>query len=180
MFWSSGQGSELQIPRSWVQTPLGENMNFYFLIFYVFLTKIVIFYALMHNEIHKWSLFYFMKIYNNCSFSFSSKMKFSVSQLDVVEMKNWKHVPNVHEKTVIEMLSDLLEHFFSALFILKSDMLYSKFPLKSHFSAWMSFDFFDILDLCWKFLARFIALFKTYGALILGLTQFWSTVKTID
>ena len=87
-FWSTGQGSELQILRSWVQTPLGENMNFHFLFFVFFWTKIGIFYALMHKERHKCSLFYFLKIYNNCSFSFSSKMKFSISQLDVIEMKN--------------------------------------------------------------------------------------------
>ena len=111
-FWSSGQGSELQILRSWVQTPLGENMNFYFLIFYVSLTKTVILYALIHKERHKWSLFYFMKIYSNCSFSFSSKMKFSVSQLDITKMKNWDHVLNGHEKTIVELLSNVSEHFF--------------------------------------------------------------------
>ena len=32
------------------------------------------------------TVFHFLKTYNNCSFSFKSKMKFSISQLDVIEM----------------------------------------------------------------------------------------------
>ena len=111
-FWSSGQGSELQIQRSWVQTPLGKTWFFFLSIFCVFWTKIGIFYTLMNKKRHKWSLFYFLKIYDNCSFSFSSKMKFSVSQLDVIEMKNWEHVLNGHEKTIVELLSNVSEHFF--------------------------------------------------------------------
>ena len=114
-FWSSGQGSELQILRSWVQTPLGKTWIYFFFIFCVFWTKIGIFYTLMHKERHKWSLFYFLKIYNNCSFSFSSKMKFSISQLDVIEIKNWEHVLNGHEKTITELPSNVSEHFFKAL-----------------------------------------------------------------
>ena len=41
----------------------------------------------------------------------------------------------------------------------------------------MSCVFCDIWNLCRKFRARSIAPFKTSGALILGLTQFWSTVR---
>ena len=110
-FWSSGQDSELQIQSSWVQSPLGKKNYFenYFLC--VFCTKISIFYILIHKKRYKWSLFNFLKVYNNCSFSFSSKMTFSVSQLDVAEMKNWDHVLNGREKTIIEMPSDVLEHF---------------------------------------------------------------------
>ena len=114
-FWSSGQGSELQILWSWVQTPRGKTWIYFFFIFCVFWTKIGIFCTLMHKERHKWNLFYFLKIYNNCSFSFSSKMKFSISQLDVIEMKNWDYVLNGHEKTIIELPLNVLEHFFKAL-----------------------------------------------------------------
>ena len=42
-------------------------------------------------------------------------MKFSISQLDVIEMKNWDHVLNGHEKTIIELPSNVSEHFFKAL-----------------------------------------------------------------
>ena len=102
----------LQILRSWAQTPLGENLNYHFHFLCFFWTKIGIFYALMHKERHKRSLFYFLKIYNNCSFSFSSKMKFPISQLDVVEMNNWEHVLNGCEKTITELPSNVSEHFF--------------------------------------------------------------------
>ena len=111
-FWSSGQGSELQILWSWVQTPRGKTWIYFFFIFCVFWTKIGIFCTLMHKERHKWNLFYFLKIYNNCSFSFSSKMTFSVSQLDVTNFKNWdmpkKHFPEY----ISEMQTNILEHFF--------------------------------------------------------------------
>ena len=109
LFWSSGQDSELQIQRSWVQSPPGEN---FFLKIFVFCTKITIFYILIHRKRYKWTLFYFSKVYNNYSFSFNSKMTFSVSQLDVVELKNWENVLNAHEKAITEMPSDVLEHFF--------------------------------------------------------------------
>ena len=113
-FWSSGQGSELQIWGSWVQTPLGEKLFWkkFFLLF--FLTKNSIFYIVIHKKRHKWSLFYYLKVYNNCSFSFSSKMTFSIFEQDVVEMKNWDHVLNGWEKTIMEMPSDVLEHFLGA------------------------------------------------------------------
>ena len=80
--------------RQWTSNPrvVGSNPprgKHEFLFFVFFWTKIGIFYALMHKERHKCSLFYFLKIYNNCPFSFSSKMKFSISQLDIVEMKNY-------------------------------------------------------------------------------------------
>ena len=42
-------------------------------------------------------------------------MKFSISQLDVIEMKNWDYVLNGHEKTIIELPLNVLEHFFKAL-----------------------------------------------------------------
>ena len=42
-------------------------------------------------------------------------MKFSISQLDVVEMKNWKHVLNGREKAITELPSNVSEHFFKAL-----------------------------------------------------------------
>ena len=111
-FWSSGQDSELQIQGSWVQTPLGEKLFWknFFLCF--FLTKNSIFYIVIHKKRHEWSLFYYLKVYNDCSFSFNSKMTFSVSQLDVVEMKNWENVLNAHEKAITEMPSDVLEHSF--------------------------------------------------------------------
>ena len=38
--------------------------------------------------------------------------RFLVSQSDVDEFENWEHVPNAYEKTVSEMQSDVLEHFF--------------------------------------------------------------------
>ena len=62
-FWSSGQRSELQIQSSWVQSPPGEN---FFLKFFlcVFCTKISIFYVLIHRKRYKWTLFYFLKVYN--------------------------------------------------------------------------------------------------------------------
>ena len=153
-------------------------MNFYFLIFYVFLTKTVIFYALMHKERHKCSLFYFLKIYNNCSFSFSSKMKFSISQLDVVEMKNWKHVPNGCEKTVTELPSNVSEHFFKALNLWKFDLVYSKICPKFNFLSRTSSVFYDILDLCTKLCVHSVGLFGIPGALILGFPPIWSTVGT--
>ena len=42
-------------------------------------------------------------------------MKFSISQLDVVEMKNWEHVLNGREKTITELPLNVSEHFFKAL-----------------------------------------------------------------
>ena len=140
-----------------------------------FLTNICIFHILIHKKRYKWSVFYFLKVYNDCSFSFDSKMKFSVSQLDVVEMKNWEHVLNAHEKVVTEMPSDVLEHFFSGLFLWKFDVLHSKFPLKVTFLSRMSFDFCDISNLCRKFRPRSVAPVEISGALFLGLTRFWST-----
>ena len=105
--------------------------------------------------------------------------RFSVSQLDVDELKNWEHVLNAHEKVVTEMPSDVLEHFFSGLFLWKFDVLHSKFTLKVTFLSRMSFVFSDISYLCWKFRPSFVGPFETSGALILGLTQFWSTVLSI-
>ena len=151
-------------------------MNFHFLFFVFFWTKIGIFYALMHKERHKCSLFYFLKIYNNCSFSFSSKMKFSISQLDVVEMKNWKHVPNGCEKTITELPSNVSEHFFKALNLWKFDLVYSKICPKFNFLSRTSFNFFDILDICTKLCDRSAGLFGIPGALILGFPPIWSTV----
>ena len=143
------------------------------------MTNIGIFHTLIHKKRHKWSLFYYLKVYNDCSFSFNSKMTFSVSQLDVVEMKNWEHVLNAHEKVVTEMPSDVLEHFFSGLFLWKFDVLHSKFTLKVTFLSRMSFVFSDISYLCWKFRPSFVGPFETSGALILGLTRFWSTVLVV-
>ena len=74
--------------------------------------------------------------------------RFSVSQLDVDELKNWEHMLNAHEKVVTEMPSDVLEHFFSGLFIWKNDVLYSKFPLKSLFLS------LDLVQFLWYF--RFV------------------------
>ena len=155
--------------------PWGKNFfeNFFFVFF---LTNIGIFHILIHKKRYKWSVFYFLKVYNDCSFSFDSKMTFSVSQLDVDELKNWEHVLNAHEKVVTEMPSDVLEHFFSGLFLWKFDVLHSKFTLKVTFLSRMSFVFSDISYLCWKFRPSFVGPFETSGALILGLTQFWSTV----
>ena len=111
-FWSSGQGSELQIRGSWVQTPLGEKCNFEIFFCFIFLTKLRLFYIVIHKKRHKWSIFYYLKVHNNCSFSFSSKMTFSVSQLDVTNFKNWdmprKHFPEY----ISEMQTNILEHFF--------------------------------------------------------------------
>ena len=42
-------------------------------------------------------------------------MKFSISQLDVIEMNNWEYVLNGHEKTITELRSNVSEHFFKAL-----------------------------------------------------------------
>ena len=140
------------------------------------MTNIGIFHTLIHKKRHKWSLFYYLKVYNDCSFSFNSKMTFSVSQLDVVEMKNWENVLNAHEKAITEMPSDVLEHFFSGLFLWKFDVLHSKFTLKVTYLSRMSFVFSDISYLCWKFCPSFVGPFETSGALILGLTRFWSTV----
>ena len=104
--------------------------------------------------------------------------RFSVSQLDVDELKNWEHVLNAHEKVVTEMPSDVLEYFFSGLFSWMFDVLYSKFTLKVTFLSRMSFNFCDISDLCWKFRSSFVAPFEISGALLLGLTRFWSTVSS--
>ena len=71
--------------------------------------------------------------------------RFLVSQSDVDEFENWEHVLNAHEKTVSEILSDVLEHFFSGLFIWKIDVLYSKFPLKSLFLS------LDVVQFLWYF-----------------------------
>ena len=111
-FWSSGQDSELQIQSSWVQSPLGKKNYFenYFLC--VFCTKISIFYILIHKKRHKWSLFYFLKVYINCSFNFSSKMTFSVSQLDVTNFKNWDMPKKRFSEYISEMPTNILEHFF--------------------------------------------------------------------
>ena len=65
---------------------------------------------------------------------------------------------------------------FSGLFLWKFDVLHSKFTLKVNFLSRMSFDFCDISNLSRKFCPRFVAPFETSGALILGLTRFWSTV----
>ena len=112
VYWSRQWTSNPKVVGS--NPPWGKH-EFSFFIFCVFWTKIGIFYALMHKERHKRSLFYFLKIYNNCSFSFSSKMKFSISQLDVVEMNNWEHVLNGCEKTITELPSNVSEHFFKTL-----------------------------------------------------------------
>ena len=71
--------------------------------------------------------------------------RFLVSQSDVDEFENWEHVPNAYEKTISEMPSDVLEHFFSGLFIWKIDVLYSKFPLKSLFLS------LDVVQFLWYF-----------------------------
>ena len=71
--------------------------------------------------------------------------RFLVSQSDVDEFENWEHVPNAHEKMVSEMPSDVLEHFFSGLFIWKIVLLYSKFPLKSLFLS------LDVVQFLWYF-----------------------------
>ena len=39
IFWSSGEGSELQNQRSWVQTPIGEKCDFEIFFFALFLDK---------------------------------------------------------------------------------------------------------------------------------------------
>ena len=65
---------------------------------------------------------------------------------------------------------------FSGLFLWIFDVLYSKFTLKITFLSRMSFDFCDISDLRWKFRSSFVAPFEISGALLLGLTRFWSTV----
>ena len=65
---------------------------------------------------------------------------------------------------------------FSGLFLWKFDVLYSRFTLKVTFLSRMSFEFCDISNLCWKFRSSFVAPFKISGALLLGLTRFWSTV----
>ena len=66
---------------------------------------------------------------------------------------------------------------FSGLFLWIFDVLYSKFTLKITFLSRMSFDFCDISDLRWKFRSSFVAPFEISGALLLGLTRFWSTVE---
>ena len=109
LFWSSGQDSELQIQRSWVQSPPGEN---FFLKIFVFCTKITIFYVLIHRKRYKWILFYLLKVYNNCSFSFSSKMTFSISQLDVTDFKNWDMPKKRFSEYISELPTNILEHFF--------------------------------------------------------------------
>ena len=156
--------------------PLGEKVFLKKIFMWFFLTNIGIFHILIHKKRHKWSLFYFLKVYNDCSFSFNSKMTFSVSLLDVVEMKNWEYVLNAQEKAITEMPTDVLEHFFSGLFLWMFDVIYSKFTLKITFLSRMSFNFCEISDLCWKFRSSFIAPFEISGALLLGLTRFWSTV----
>ena len=118
----------------------------YFLWF--FLTKISIFYIVIHKKRHKWSLFNYLKVYNNCSFSFSSKMTFSISERDVVEMKNWDHVLNGWEKTIMEMPSDVLEHFFRSLILWKFDLVHSRICPKFTFLIRMSSDFEIFLKLC--------------------------------
>ena len=112
----------MKVPSS---NPVGTFLKFFF-VFFFFLTNIGILHTLIHKKRHKWSLFYYLKVYNDCSFSFNSKMTFSVSQLDVVEMKNWENVLNAHEKAITEMLSDVLEHFFSGLLLWMCNILYSK------------------------------------------------------
>ena len=42
-------------------------------------------------------------------------MKFSISKLDVKEIKNWEHMLNGHEKTITELPLNALEHIFKAL-----------------------------------------------------------------
>ena len=61
----------------------------FFLKIFVFCTKVTIFYILIHRKRYKWTLFYFLKLYSNCSFSFGSKMTFAISYLDLVEMNRW-------------------------------------------------------------------------------------------
>ena len=77
-------------------------------------------------------------------------MKFSISQLDVVEMKNWKHVLNGREKAITELPSNVSEHFFKALNLWKFDSVYSKICPKFNFLSRTSSVFYDILDLCTK------------------------------
>ena len=84
----------------------------FFLKIFVFCTKITIFYVLIHRKRYKWTLFYFLKVYNNCSFSFSSKMTFSISQLDVTDFKNWDMPKKRFSEYISEMPTNILEHFF--------------------------------------------------------------------
>ena len=160
----------LKVPSS---NPVGIFLKFFL---WFFMTNIGIFHTLIHRKRHKWSLLYYSKVCNDCSFSFNSKMTFSVSLLDVVEMKNWEYVLNAQEKGITEMPTDVLEHFFSGLFLWMFDVIYSTFTLKITFLSRMSFNFCEISDLCWKFRSSFIAPFEISGALLLGLTRFWSTV----
>ena len=138
LFWSSGQDSELQIQRSWVQSPPGK---IFFWKFLFFSTRITIFYVLIHRKRYKWTLFYFLKVYNNCSFSFSSKMTFSISQLDVTDFKNWDMPKKRFSEYISEMPTNILEHFFSRVFLQKFNSLVWRLGFKLRFRSRMSSKF---------------------------------------
>ena len=66
---------------------------------------------------------------------------------------------------------------FSGLYLWSFNVLHSKFTLKVTFLSRTSFNYCEILDLYWKFRSSFVAPFEISGALLLGLTRFWSTVR---
>jgi len=85
-------------------------------------------------------------------------------------------VLNGHEKTIIELLSNVSEYFLRAVNVLMFDSVHSKICPKFTFLSRTSADFYDILDLCTKLCPRSAEHFKTPGALILGFSRIWSTV----
>ena len=119
-----------------------QGKNFFWKFFFVcFLYKISIFYILTHRKRYKWTLFYFLKVYNNCSFSFSSKMTFSISQLDVTNFKNWDMPKKRFSEYISEMPTNILVHFFSRVFLQKFNSLVWRLGFKLRFRSRMSSKF---------------------------------------
>ena len=92
--------------------PSGKNVILKFFFWFVFWTKIGLFFIVIHKKRHKWSLFYYLKVHYNCSFSFSLQMTFSISQQDVANFKNWDMPRKRFPEYISGMQTNILEHFF--------------------------------------------------------------------